>query len=430
MNSKGLLLPYQHKWVRDKAPVKVWVASRQIGKSFALSLEAVMASYFGSSDNLILSSSERQASEVMRKVKKHVRVIEAFNRVLAPVKDTREEVVFPGGSRIISLPANPDTVRGFSGNVYLDEFAFHQDSRAIWRAMYPMVTRGYKVRITSTPNGKQNMFHDLASGNGGLGQGSMVSRHSTSIHEAVEQGLAADVKALRAGISDPESWAQEFECRFIDTATALLTYEMISACESPDASASQPEGQLKNAYVGVDIGRRHDLTVFWVFEEVGDVLSTRRVHEMRGESFAAQRDALYALMKQPGVRRACIDSTGIGSQLAEEAVQKFGSRVEPVHFTQAVKEDLAIRTRLAFEDRWVRIPSDEKIRRDLHSLGREVTASGSTRFTARRSSAGHADRFWALALALSAAGSWRSSAAPVEYSSLEGRQRASGSRGW
>ena len=52
------------------------------------------------------------------------------------------EVAFPSGSRITALPANADTARGFSANVFLDEFAFHADSRKIWAALFPVISKG------------------------------------------------------------------------------------------------------------------------------------------------------------------------------------------------------------------------------------------------------------------------------------------------
>ncbi|MDP2167470.1 MAG: terminase family protein, partial [Thermodesulfovibrionales bacterium] len=201
-----ILLPYQQRWVNDKSTLKIWLASRQIGKSFAVAVEAVNEALTSRCDNLILSSSERQSKEVMQKVYSHLRYLnEMSDEVVEAESETKEEVVLPNGSRIISLPANPDTVRGFSGNVFLDEFAFHKDAREIWRAMYPAVTRGYKVRITSTPNGKSNMFYDLWAHNG------RFSKHMTDIYAAVNEGLAVDIDELRAGIGDPDSWAQEFE---------------------------------------------------------------------------------------------------------------------------------------------------------------------------------------------------------------------------
>ncbi|HPV87747.1 MAG TPA: terminase family protein, partial [Bacteroidales bacterium] len=148
----------QQRWVNDTSPVKMWLAARQIGKSFAVAMEAVVESLETKCNTLILSASERQSNEVMQKVLAHTRVLATINKKPIVTRETKEEVVFSNSSRIISLPANPDTARGFTGNVFLDEFAFHRDDEAIWAAMYPAVTRGYKIRVTSTPNGNKNLF--------------------------------------------------------------------------------------------------------------------------------------------------------------------------------------------------------------------------------------------------------------------------------
>ncbi|MDO4769007.1 MAG: hypothetical protein Q4A11_01380 [Brachymonas sp.] len=66
------------------------------------------------------------------------------------------------------------------------------------------------------------------------------------------------------------------------------------------------------------------------------------------------------------------------------------------------------------EDRLLRIPYDPHIRADLRSVTKQTTSSGNVRFTAERSKDGHADRFWALALALHAAAS---PSAPIEFMS-------------
>ncbi len=441
LKSRAILLPYQLRWVEDNAPFKVWLAARQIGKSFSIAMEAIIESIERKSTNLILSASERQSHEVMLKV---YMLLEYLNvrseEIIRAERETREEAVLPGGSRIISLPASPDTVRGFSGNVFLDEFAFHRDSREIWRAMYPAVTRGYKVRITSTPNGRQNMFYDIWEQNSGF------SKHKVDIHGAVRDGLKVDIEELRRGITDPDSWAQEFECRFLDEATAYVTYDMIAACEDEGATAVIPAeaGIQDDLFLGVDIGRHKDLTVFWLLEKVGDVFWTRMVRVMRNASFRAQQEFLYSLLdgsfleggsagiKSPP-RRCCIDSSGLGMQLAEEAVDRFGSRVEAVTFTAQVKEDLAVTLRRAFEERLLRIPPDRDIRRDIHSVRKAVTPAGNARFDAERSEGSHADRFWALALAVHAAST---TAGPVEYESMAAREialdgaRFTGRGGW
>lgn len=395
------LYPYQRAWVQDASRFKLGVWARQAGKSFAASLEAVLDAAETGSLWVLLSRGERQSLELMEKVRAHAR---AYNIALKSLDSTFRgdatfkmlEVRLPNGGRVIGLPANPDTARGFSGNVLLDEFAFHADSREIWRALYPTITRGYKLRVISTPNGRSGMFYELWSA------GESFSRHRVTIYDAVAAGLSVDIEELRQSLRDPDAWAQEYECEFIDEATSLVTYEMISACE---ADCLWSDGILRSnagLYLGMDIGRRRDLSVVVLVERLGDVLWVRRIEEMVKAPFNYQRDVLFSYL--PHVRRACIDATGLGMQLAEEAQQRFGGhKVESITFTQAVKEELAMTMLRAFQDRKIRIPPDRQFREDLHSVRKYVTAAGNVRYDAERTEgAGHADRFWALALALHA----------------------------
>ncbi len=138
-----------------------------------------------------------------------------------------------------------------------------------------------------------------------------------------------------------------------------------------------------------------------VEELVGDVFHERLRIEMRNKTYAEQEYELDRLMRLPSVRRCCIDSTGLGSQLAERAVQRYGWRVEGVRFTGPVKEELAFPLRAAHEDRRLRYKKDEALRADLRGIKKETTASGNIRFVGE-SSDSHCDRFWAKALALHA----------------------------
>jgi len=99
-----------------------------------------------------------------------------------------------------------------------------------------------------------------------------------------------------------------------------------------------------------------------------------------------------------------MDYTGLGIGWGDDAQDKFGSyKVECVTFTPRVKEQLAYPVRSTMEDRRLRIPYDPKIRADLRQVTKQVTIAGNVRFTAERTVDGHADHFWALALALHAA---------------------------
>lgn len=69
-------------------------------------------------------------------------------------------------------------------------------------------------------------------------------------------------------------------------------------------------------------------------------------------------------------------------------------------FTQASKESMALNLKKAFEDGLVEIPNDPLLIADLHAIKRKAGARGFI-YDADRNEHGHADRFWACALALS-----------------------------
>jgi len=396
------LLAYQKRFLADQARFRLGLWARQTGKSFTSALDAVVGAIERGESWLVLSAGERQSLEWMEKAKLHAR---AWGLAAEIEGDTftpdiqRLTIKFPKGNRIIGLPANPDTARGYSMNVILDEFAFHEDSRSIWRALVPTITRGYRLVVLSTPNGLGNQFAELWQA-----QESRFSKHMVTIEDAARDGLDVDLAELKAAI-DPDGWRQEFLCEFIDEASALLTYELLAACEQAGCDQVPLAETTGPLYLGGDIGRKHDLTVFWLAERLGDVLWTRQVRVLEKCPFHAQLDVLDEYLRDPRVRRACIDSTGMGAMLAEEAQRHHGAyRVEAVTFTAAVKEELAMPMLRKFQDRTVRIPPSREVREDLHKIRKVTTAAGNVRYQADRDDAGHADRFWALALALHAGG--------------------------
>jgi phage FluMu gp28-like protein len=229
---------------------------------------------------------------------------------------------------------------------------------------------------------------------------------------------AAYFDFIRAGCADEESFLEEFGCQPSDDASAFLSYDLIASCEYPAGATHEcilATDQLNGLdleflrkcgrlYVGVDIGRTRDLTVIWVVELLGDVKYTRAIICLDKRRYAEQRETLYPILELPNMARCCIDKNGIGNQFAEDAAEKFTAyRVEGFGFTNQSKAEIAPPLKAAFEDRTLRLPNDGKIRADLRSIRKETTASNNTRYAGERTANGHADRFWALALALYAA---------------------------
>ena len=402
-----LLFDYQKKWLNDKSRFKVAMFARQTGKTFTTTLEIVLDCLEAESQGkrtrwVILSCGERQAKEAINEgVKRHLEAIGVvcdFQEIPFGPDIKALEVVFPHGSKITALPANPDTARGFSANVFLDEFAFHQDSRKIWKALFPVVSAGWKLRVVSTPNGKGNKFYELMTDE----KNKAWSRHKTDIYQAIADGLPRDIKELKDGLNDDDAWSQEYELKWLDEASSWLSYDLIDQVE--DKQAGKPELYQKgNVFVGMDIAVRGDLTVIYVLEVVGDVLWTREIITLRRVKLREQLDALRGVFNRYHVVRCYMDQTGMGEKMVEDAKYQFGSRVHGVIFSQSTKLNLATIGKDAFEDRKIRIPQgDMALREDLHKLKKVTSATGAPRFIAESDSAGHADRTWALFLALTA----------------------------
>jgi phage FluMu gp28-like protein len=405
------LYGFQRVWFLDRARFKIGMFARQTGKTFTTTLEIVdscfEAKVAGRRERwVILSRGERQAKEAIDEgIKRHAAAYKLgfesheFDWKGDDGSYKALEVTLPGGSRITALPANPDTARGFSANVFLDEFAFHRDSRTIWKALFPVISAGWKLRVTSTPNGKDNKFFELMTA-----QDETWSRHIVDIHRAVADGLPRDIEVLRSGIGDEDAWAQEYELKWLDEASAWLSYDLISSCEDEAAGRREHYGRGP-CFVGWDIAVRGDLSVIFVLEQVGDVMWTREVVTMRRVSLTEQYEVFGEVMRRYRVARACLDQTGLGEGPVAEMQRRHGTdRVEGVIFTGPTKLVLATGGKQAFEDRSVRIPmGDPALRADLHKLRRVASATGAPRFVAERDD-DHADRTWALFLALHAAG--------------------------
>lgn len=423
-----LLLPFQRDWVDDDSRFKIWNASRQIGKSFTSACEAVRdCELHPGTLWVVLSAGERQSLEWMEKAKQWVK---AFALAMT-YQEEREhpealmksaEIRFANGSRIIALPANPDTARGYSANLILDEFAIHRDGSEIWRALYPSITnplkRTLKVRVMSTPKGEGNMFHQLWMKEG-------WSKHRTTIHDAIAGGLKLNANELREQCADEDTWRQEFCCEFIDSSRTAFSYEMLAACETEDASLAWPDGYEAKGplYVGIDVGSIHDPTVCVTFEKLGQRMHLRERLVIQGVELSAQDTLLDAAIRRAA--RAGIDASGIGLDLSQRLRRRHGGKVVAQVTTAPWKRQAFARLQHRFNDKGIAIPASRDLREDFHAY--EVSGAGeSARYRAPRTEDGHSDTASATAHAfdVAEAGSAESFNAETLSGTVIGRRAA------
>jgi len=440
ISPRSILLPYQEQWVADGGRFKAGIWSRQTGKDFSSAEEIVRDCNERPKNTwLIAAPSERQSLETLAKCREWT---EAYSLAIKDAFEVREgnhpeallkssEIIYPNGSRIVAVPGRPDTVRGFSANALLTEFAFFEDDEATWRAILPSITnplRGgeKKIRVISTPNGKQGRFFKIIDENllnPVAGRKMAWSCHRVTIHDAVRLGLPVDIDQLREGMDDAEGFAQEFECEFLDSSNVLLPYDIIARAESAEASevcdpAFWTTRGSTPVVCGIDFGRTNDPTVCWSDEKVGDIWTTREVLSLKGMSSPNQQAILSSRIKR--ANRVCFDYTGPGIGLGDYLVKEHGEwnpakhkfgKIELCTFTVGFKREIFPRLRRAFESPVkIRIPISKAIREDFHAM-RQIVRNGEYTYSAPRTAEGHSDRCTAKALAHRAGGAFDGPAA-------------------
>ena len=427
----AIFLPYQARWIRDESRLKLIEKSRQIGLSWATAYAGVSRTALATArfDQWVSSRDDIQAQLFLEDCKfwagnLKIAADDLGEQVLDPRdRQTAYVLRFASGRRINSMSSNPNAQAGKRGGRILDEFALHPDPRKLWTIAYPGITWGGAMEVISTHRGSQNFFNQLVREIKEQGNPKGISLHTVTLQDALDQGFlyklqqslpaddekqamdeAAYFDFVRAGAADEESFQQEYMCRPADDDAAFLEYDLIARSEYAEGVDWQTiEGGT--LFAGIDIGRKKDLTVVWVIEKLGDVFYTRHIEALQNMTKPDQEKVIWPwigrVLESGG--RVAIDNTGLGIGWVDDAQAKFGKyRVEGVNFTAQSKEALAYPVRGAMEDRRLRIPNSGPIRADLRSVTKQVTGSGNIRFTAERTPDGHADRFWALALAIHA----------------------------
>jgi phage FluMu gp28-like protein len=430
----ALLLPFQTKWVLDDSRLKLGEKSRQIGWSWATAYRIVRKKSRDDArlDAWVSSRDDIQARLFLEDCKSfasllHVGAVDLGERVIDENRNTAYVLSFANGLRAHSMSSNPDAQAGKRGDRVLDEFALHPDPRKLYTIAYPGITWGGSLEIFSSHRGTANFFNQLIIEARHKGNPKKFSVHRVTLQDALDQGFLYKLQSklpeddermamdeaeyfdfIRSGMPDEESFQQEYMCVPSDDASAFLSYELIDSCKyKPGEKWELTLDELRQCkdplYLGGDIARVKDFTVFWVVRAVSGFRPTVHRVALRNCPFEEQERRLYELLELPSLRRACIDNSGLGRQLVERAQKRFGTyKVEPVTFTLAVKEELAYPLRAAFEDRTARIPDDRNIVASHRAVRKETTAAGNVRFVAESNESGHADDFWAHALALHA----------------------------
>lgn len=387
---------YQLEWLLDWSRFALLNKARQIGASHTYAAAAVLWAMLGETTTII-SVGEREALEFVDKAARHARVLHKLGSRWAKAYTKGPELKFASGGRIIALPASSGG-RSYSGNVMIDEAGYLERPEQVWDGAAAVVMHGFRLRCLSTPNGVGNLWHGLWSD---PAQNRGYRKHEVTIDEARADGLQVDDdECWKMARGDQRLYDQLFRCKFLDNEQQYIPTPLIKACLVDDAYCYDGE-----AFGGLDIGRTADITALAVVKrDVDGVFHEQHVYECKRTSIEDLDRIVTEAFRDFRLTRLCVDSTGLGAFPAEAMQNRFGiHRVEPVVFTLQSKDVLATTLYQVIAEQRIRLArANVDLQSDIAAIRRIVRSSGAVSYEAPHTDKGHADRAWALALALHA----------------------------
>jgi terminase large subunit-like protein len=219
--------PWQRRLLESDAARILLLCSRQSGKSMATAA-IVLAEVLFVPESLILvvCPAERQSKEFL--ADKVLRLYNANARPLDGGSESTLHLTLGNGSRILALPGNEATLRGYSGArlIVLDEAARVPDD--LYYSLRPMLAvSGGRLIALTTPWGKRGWFHAEYTEGGADWERVKVTAHECP--RITPEFLEEERRRL------PDLWYKsEYLCQFEDVAGSVFSYEHIAGALSDE----------------------------------------------------------------------------------------------------------------------------------------------------------------------------------------------------
>lgn len=453
LDGEDLLLGYQQRLLQTTARYQVTVGekSRRIGFTWGIGADAVLTA---AADRTAAGMDVFYVAYEKEMTREFVEVCAAWAALFNKAASEPEEFVFDGdgdkqimafrirfasGFEIVALSSKPRGLRGRQGYIIIDEAAYHDDLPGLMKAAIAHLMHGGRVLVISTHNGADNYYNQLVE-DARAGKRGMGFVRCT-LDDAIADGLYRRIALVKGWDPSPAAerrWRdaivasydddadEELFCIPSQSAGSWIAPELLVAAAHPDAG--RPELYSgRGTFIGNDIARRGHQWVSTAVELVGDVRWVREEKILRDQSFAVQDDVLDTMFADYRVVRAAMDQTGMGEKPVEDAKRRHGGlRIEGVLFSGDRPLNVATAARQMFEDSLVRLPDDPDLRAEVRSIKRVVGPTGAPRLQTGADGKNHADRAWALFLALAAS---ELGAADYVYHRVQARKPFDGQRG-
>jgi len=333
------------------------------------------------------------------------RMPESFRKKMNITENRRTEIVIDG-CKIFARSATRTSrsIRGHGVDLQIeDEAAFIPDD--MMAAIRPVrITSKAKEIMASTTLGRNHFWK------------AFNSKVFESFHVPTWDNNLIDKKELEdeKELLTQTEFNQEYGAEFIDDRYSVIPQTLIDNAVMFDKSFILEPVAGVDYVMGVDLGRRRDISVCFIAHAEMNHLFVDYIEELgipSSETFwSGVLFRIEELAKKFKIRKMCVDQTGIGDKPTEDlkislTKNNVSCFVEGVDFTRRLKnskEGLISSLSLKFERREIHFPFCEKLIRQLKNLRFEASEvpSYSERIYGKYSHVGHDDYVAALLLSM------------------------------
>jgi len=393
------LYPYQKKLIKNDKHELIINKSRQTGISYCVACWSLIQAIFNNKTELIISPSLRQSKHMMDYIYTHLNKLRNDFKIEIR-EETKTSLIFKENGQIHSLPNSANTIRGYpADDIYVDEFAHFTNGtdKEIIEALTPSLSRGGNITYISTPFGDQNLFYQYWNERDDISKLCINWRECPDLTPKKMQEIQ--------GIIGLDAFNQEYENQFLsDMEGQEFPSELIKKCINHELTLSTyPEQALQKQHIyigGLDIGRTHDLTALIIMEKTLEN-QYKMIYKktMKNTPYKEQYQQINYILSNYHFSDFWVDESGIGNEMAEKL--KHNHRARTISFNNENKQEMVNNLKTLMQNDKIQIPDDIQLINSIRAIKRIYTPSNYLRFDSDRDSEiGHADLFWALALAV------------------------------
>lgn len=425
-NACGVGHDFQIEAIFDESQDVIYNKARGIGLSMAMCFRIVLRmalpKYFinPQRETVLVSSDDDQAVHLMTDY-----VRDFWNKIKGKVKanavnDAKDCLKLDNGNVCYSFACNPNAIRSYHGDVYLDEHAWYMPGKdkKIRAAVTGVVSNGGKRRLWSTPNGEQGEFFNTWDKSKSFKK--VELNYKVCPRPMYQDFVARErIDAIDMGILS--EWEQEYDCSFVVETGKAIEYRYIDQCYNDNQFPTTLYETKNNLYMGIDFAKKVDRTWIVILEKLSDILfKVYYIQQFAKTSYTEQFNYLNDLIPRLNTLiKVQYDLTGVGVKLAEDFTSGIASEPEAgVTFTNTKKEQMFTKVKFALVDNQLQLPNYPDLIKQIRGLNKIVTSSGLVQYSGKED-----DGFWALALALDGAKTISSSKLDIRMEQSEDQEK-------